>query len=166
MTGSVPQRTSGENDAGVGFPTIALLLTTVVTSAVLFGAWSLVNIGADLPPERYKIVVLGLLVSAVGHIVGTLVGALLAALRVDGAAKIGNTNSTMTAYLATMVVRFLCTPVLAVSLYFALPAEPKALLIGVAASYLVILVADSAILFTAMRASTRGSAGSRSTPLA
>ena len=57
----------------------------------------------------------------------------------------------MTVYLASTVVRFLGTPLLALSLYFALPVKAQPLLIGAATGYLLILVADIATMFRSMQ---------------
>jgi hypothetical protein len=49
------------------------------------------------------------------------------------------------------VVRFLLTPALAVSLYFLLPVKPQPVLVGAAAGYLLILVADIGTMLKAMQ---------------
>lgn len=122
---------------------------------MLFVVWTLARLGADIDIEIYRAGSIGLTASIVAHLLGILGGAFLAS------AKRGNT-APMTAYLASTVIRFLCTPLLAVSLYFALPVKPQPLLIGAAVGYLLILVADIATMLKAMS----GSAGSTNAPRA
>lgn len=145
---SVPPR-------GPDYPTVRLLAVTAISGIVLFVLWTLARLGADVDLETYQSASIGLMASIIAHILGILGGAFLAS------AKRGNT-APMTAYLASTVIRFLCTPLLAVSLYFALPVKPQPLLIGAAVGYLLILVADIATMLKVMS----GSAGSTNAPRA
>ncbi|MFM7134719.1 MAG: hypothetical protein ACKO0W_10420 [Planctomycetota bacterium] len=130
-----------------GYPTGRLLAAIALTAAGLAVLWTVIRSGWGFPDEVYRGGLLGLAVATAAHIGGTFVGAFLAPGK-----------GVSTAYLASTVVRFLATPVLAVSLYFVLPVEPQPVLIGSAAGYLLILVADVG----AMLRSTRGTAGSAS----
>ena len=56
----------------------------------------------------------------------------------------------MTAWLAATVVRLLLTPLLAVSLYSALPLPGKPFLLAVAGTYLACLAAETAVLARAV----------------
>ena len=73
-------------------------------------------------------------------LVGTMAGAALAPAK-----------GSMAAYLASTLVRFMLTPALAVSLYFLLPVKPQPVLVGAAAGYLLILVADIGTMLKAMQ---------------
>lgn len=130
-----------------GYPTGLLLVAISLSAAGLAILWTVVRLGWGFTDEIYKGGLLGLAVATVAHIGGTFVGAFLAPGK-----------GVSSAYMASTVVRFLATPLLAVSLYFALPVAPQPLLIGSAAGYLLILVADVG----AMLRSTRGTAGSAS----
>jgi ABC-type amino acid transport system permease subunit len=141
--------TAAQGEHRARFPTGKLLAATGVSAATLFVAWTMIRFGGDVDPETYQSVSAGLACAALGHVIGIFGGAFLAS------AQLGR-SAVMTAYLASTVIRFLCTPLLAVSLYFALPVKPQALLIGAAAGYLLILVADVATMLKAMA----GSAGS------
>jgi ABC-type amino acid transport system permease subunit len=135
------------------FPTARLLLATAISALVLLAVATMLKGGAEWSAEFYQSVVLGLASAALSHVLGILAGAFLATLQ-------QGPGAAMTAYLGSTVVRFLCTPALALSLYFALPTEPKPLLIGAAAGYLLILVVDIATMLRSLS----GSAGSRVTP--
>lgn len=137
------------------YPTARLLAVTAISGFALFLAWTLARMGADIDIDIYRAGSIGLMAAIVAHILGILGGAFLASAKRGQAAP-------MTAYLASTVIRFLCTPLLAVSLYFALPVKPQPLLIGAALGYLLILVADIATMLKAMA----GSAGSSSAPRA
>lgn len=139
--------------AGAGFPTLRLLTAIAVASVVLLILWTLVRLGGDLDSEVYTGGVLGLLSASAAHVLGTLAGAFLVG-GPAGASKPG--RSAMSAYLASTVVRFMATPVVAVSLYFLLPVKPQPLLIAAGTGYLLILVVDIATMMKAMQ----GSAGS------
>ncbi|MEY2716860.1 MAG: hypothetical protein RIT24_3203 [Planctomycetota bacterium] len=141
--------------AGPRFPTVRLLLVTATSGVVLFVLWTLARLGADIEIGIYQSGSIGLMSAIVSHILGILGGAFLASAKRGHAAP-------MTAYLASTVIRFLCTPLLAVSLYFALPVKPQPLLIGAAVGYLLILVADIATMLKVMS----GSAGSTNAPRA
>jgi hypothetical protein len=130
------------------YPTARLLLAIGIAAAALLIVLTLIKLGAEWTPEAYQAAVLGLLVATVAHVGGTFAGAFFASGRRSGPSAGG---AVMTAYLASTVVRFIGTPVLAVSLYFALPVQPKPLLIGAAASYLLILVVDIATMLKVMQ---------------
>lgn len=130
------------------YPTTRLLLAIGIAAAAILVVLTVLKVGAEWPVEVYQPAVLGLLVATVAHVGGTFAGAFLASGRQTGA---GASGAIMTAYLASTVVRFIGTPFLAVSLYFALPVQPKPLLIGAAASYLLILVVDIATMLKAMQ---------------
>lgn len=135
------------------YPTGKLLGVTLGTGVALLLLWTGLRLGGTLDPALYQSVAVGLTASTLAHVLGVLGGAVLA-----GSSAIG--ASVMTAYLGSTVIRFLLAPLVAVSLYFALPVTPQPLLIGAGAGYLLILVADIATMLMAMA----GSAGSSSTP--
>jgi hypothetical protein len=137
------------------FPTVRLLLATAITSVILLAAATLAKVGAEWSASFYQSVALGLASASLAHLGGILAGGYLASVQ-RGA------TGPMTAYLASTVVRFIGAPTLALSLYFALPTEPKPLLIGAGAGYLLILVVDLATMLKVMS----GGAGSSSTPSA
>lgn len=137
------------------YPTVKLLAVTAISGFALFVAWTLARLGAEIDVEIYRAGSIGLTAAITAHILGILGGAFLASAKRGQAAP-------MSAYLASTVIRFLCTPLLAVSLYFALPVKPQPLLIGAAVGYLLILVADIATMLKAMS----GSAGSSNAPRA
>ena len=141
------------------YPTARLLAVTAISGFALFVAWTLARLGAEIDIEVYRAGSIGLTAAIAAHILGILGGAFLASAKRGQA---GSANGAMTAYLASTVIRFLCTPLLAVSLYFALPVKPQPLLIGAGAGYLLILVADIATMLKAMA----GSAGSSNAPRA
>lgn len=124
------------------YPTVALLKAILLASAIIFGAWTALRFGAELDPELYKGGVIGLFAATLAHLLGALAGAALAPSR--GAAN---------AYLASTLARFVLTPIVAVSLYFLLLARPQPVLIGAAAGYLLILVADIGTMLKAMQTS-------------
>jgi ABC-type amino acid transport system permease subunit len=138
-----------------GFPTSRLLLATGASAVVLLAVATALKVGAEWAAETYQSVVYGLAAAAIAHVAGIIAGAFLAPAPTSG-------HGPMNAYLASTVVRFLCAPVLAVSLYFALPAEPKPLLIGAGSGYILILVVDIATMLRCLS----GSAGPRPTPRA
>jgi len=138
---------------GAVFPTARLLLATAITALVLLAVATMLKGGAEWSVKFYQSVVLGLAAATIAHVFGIFAGAFLASMP-------QRSGGAMTAYLGSTVVRFLGTPVLALSLYFALPTEPKPLLIGAAAGYLLILVVDIATMLRSLS----GSAGSRVTP--
>ena len=121
------------------YPTTSLLLAIFLTAGGLLLAWTAVRIGWG-----YKAGLMGLAAATTAHVLGTFAGAFLAP-----------TQGSLLAYFASTVVRFLLTPTLALSLYFALPMQPKALLIGAVVGYVIILVAD---IGTMLKASSRSSA--------
>ena len=143
---------AGAPASGPSYPTSRLLLSTGITAAVLFAAWTALRFAGDVAADTYQSASIGLMAASIAHVLGILGGAFLAS------AQRGRT-APMTAYLASTVIRFLCTPLLAVSLYFALPVKPQPLLIGAGVGYLLILVADIATMLKAMS----GSAGSSNT---
>ena len=131
------------------FPTLRLLWATAASTVVLFAAWTAIRFGGEIDPAIYQSASAGLACASVAHVLGIFGGAFLASAQ-------RAQSGVMTAYLGSTVIRFLCTPLLAVSLYFALPVKPQPLLIGAAAGYLLILVVDIATMLKAMA----GSAGS------
>ena len=130
------------------FPTGRLLTAVGVTSGVLLALWTLVKVGGELEPEVFRGGLLGLIAATAAHAGGIVFGAMLAPAKGSNAA-----------YLASMLVRFVLTPVLAVSLYFLLPVKPQPVLIGAAVGYLVILFADVATVMTGLKTATSGSGG-------
>jgi len=124
------------------YPTVALLKAILVAALILFGVWTILRFAAGIDLEIYKGGVIGLFGATAAHVLGALAGSVLAPTR--GAAN---------AYLASTLVRFVLTPILAVSLYFLLLASAKAVLVGAAAGYLLILVADIATMLRAMQGS-------------
>ncbi len=129
------------------YPTKALVLTVLVSGGILVLTWVAFSIGLELNREVFRAGLMGLAAATLAHLLGALAGAFLAPLQ-----------GSLIAFFASTVVRFLLTPILALSLYFALPMQPKVLLIGVAAGYLVILVAD---LATMVKVSSRTTATRR-----
>ncbi len=117
------------------YPTGRLLFAIGGSAATLIALWTLVRLGADLSTELYRAGVLGLAAATLAHILGAVAGGFF----VDA-------HGCSTAYLASTVVRFLLTPMLALSLYFALPVQPTPLLLGATVGYLLILVADMAVM--------------------
>jgi hypothetical protein len=107
---------------------------------VLLALWTLVKVGGELEPEVFRGGLLGLIAATAAHAGGIVFGAMLAPAKGSNAA-----------YLASMLVRFVLTPVLAVSLYFLLPVKPQPVLVGAAAGYLLILVADIGTMLKAMQ---------------
>jgi ABC-type amino acid transport system permease subunit len=150
MTGTTASRPASGSGS---YPTGRLLAATGLTGAVLVALWTLLRFGGNVDPEVYQSGTIGLASSILAHVLGILGGAFLASTQRGATAP-------MNAYLASTVIRFLCTPLLAVSLYFALPVTPQPLLIGAGVGYLLILVADIATMLKAMA----GSAGSSSAP--
>jgi len=142
----------------VAYPTKRLLLSVVGTSAALFVLWLMLGFGAGIAPAVVRGGVLGLFSATLSHLLGTLAGERFAS---GSGASGGGVNAAMNAYLATAALRFICTPLFAVSLYFALPQAPAPLLIGAAAGHALIMIADVAVLLKAV-----GGAGSRRTPSA
>jgi hypothetical protein len=106
--------------------------------------WAVIHQGWNFSPPIYKGVLLGLSAAIVAHLAGTVLGALLSPAQ-------GVAN----AYLASTLVRFVLTPLLALSLYFLLLAEARPVLIGSLVGYLVILVADIVTMMQAMQSATR-----------
>lgn len=122
------------------YPTGRLLSGIGIAAVVLLGLWTGVFYAGDLEVDIYRGGIIGLIAATAAHILGTLAGGLLAPAKGSNAA-----------YLASTVVRFLLTPVLAVSLYFLLPVKPQPVLVGAAAGYLLILVADIGTMLKAMQ---------------
>lgn len=129
------------------YPMRALLLAVSATAGGLFLVWTLLRFAANLEPDLYLGGVLGLGAAAVAHVAGILVGAFLAP-----------THGLANASLASTVARFVALPLLAVSLYFPLPIRPQPLFIGAVVGYLVILVADSAVMMQVLRTPARAAA--------
>jgi hypothetical protein len=130
------------------FPTGRLLTAVGLTAGALLVLWTLVKVGGELEPEVFRGGLLGLVAATAAHAGGIVFGAALAPAKGSNAA-----------YLASMLVRFVLTPVLAVSLYFLLPVKPQPVLIGAAAGYLVILFADVATVMTGLKSASSGSVG-------
>jgi hypothetical protein len=122
------------------YPTGRLLSGIGIAAVVLLGLWTGVFYAGDLEVDIYRGGIIGLIAATAAHLLGTLAGGLLAPAKGSNAA-----------YLASTVVRFLLTPVLAVSLYFLLPVKPQPVLVGAAAGYLLILVADIGTMLKAMQ---------------
>ena len=124
----------------VPYPTGRLLTVIVVTACGLLLLWSLVRMAAELDEGIYRGGIIGLVAATAAHLIGTMVGAVLAP-----------SKGASAAYLGSTLVRFLLTPALAVSLYFLLPVKPQPVLVGAAAGYLLILVADIGTMLKAMQ---------------
>ncbi len=122
------------------FPIAKLLTVNVGGGAALIVLWAIVHQGWKFPESVYKGVLLGLCAATAAHVGGTVLGALLTPGK-------GVAN----AYLASTLVRFVLTPLLALSLYFLLLAEARPVLIGSLAGYLLILVADIVTMMQAMQ---------------
>lgn len=122
------------------YPTAKLLAVNVGAGAALIILWAIVHQGWKFPEGVYKGVLLGLCAATAAHLGGTLLGAILTPGK-------GIAN----AYLASTLVRFVLTPLLALSLYFLLLAEARPVLLGSLAGYLLILVADIVTLMQAMQ---------------
>lgn len=122
------------------YPTGKLLNAIGVSAAVLLGLWTVLRYAAELDVQVFRGGILGLSAATVAHVAGALFGAALAA-----------SKGSASAYLASTLVRFLLTPVFAVSLYFLLPVKPQPVLVGAAVGYLLILVADIATMLKAMQ---------------
>ena len=122
------------------YPTGRLLWVIVATSCGLLVLWSLVRMAAELDEGVYRGGIIGLVAATAAHLAGTLVGASLAPAK-----------GVLAAYLASTLIRFVLTPALAVSLYFLLPLKPQPVLVGAAAGYLLILVADIGTMLRAMQ---------------
>jgi hypothetical protein len=122
------------------YPTVRLLAVIAITACGLIAFWTLVHMAAGMDEAIYRGGIIGLLAATAAHLIGTMVGALLAP-----------TKGASAAYLASTLMRFVLTPALAVSLYFLLLMKPQPVLMGAAAGYLLILLADSATMLQAMR---------------
>jgi hypothetical protein len=122
------------------YPTGKLLAAIGVSALALLLLWTGVYYAGDLETELFRGGIIGLIAATASHLIGTMVGAMLAPAKGSNAA-----------YLASTVVRFLLTPALAVSLYFLLPVKPQPVLVGAAAGYLLILVADIGTMLKAMQ---------------
>ena len=122
------------------FPLAKLLAVHLAVGAGLVILWAVIHQGWNFPPPIYKGVLLGLSAAIVAHLAGTVLGALLSPAK-------GVAN----AYLASTLVRFVLTPLLALSLYFLLLAEARPVLIGSLVGYLLILVADIVTMMQAMQ---------------
>lgn len=126
------------------YPGTPLLLAVAATAGGLLLVWTVIRFAAELAPDLYLGGVLGLAAAAVAHALGILVGAFLAPA-----------HGLASASLASTVARFVALPLLAVSLYFPLPIRPQPLFIGAVVGYLVILVADSAVMMKVLRTPPR-----------
>ena len=122
------------------FPLAKLLAVHLAVGAGLVILWAVIHQGWNFSPPIYKGVLLGLSAAIVAHLAGTVLGALLSPGK-------GVAN----AYLASTLVRFVLTPLLALSLYFLLLAEARPVLIGSLVGYLLILVADIVTMMQAMQ---------------
>lgn len=134
---AIPERT---------YPTARLLAAIALVAGGLAFLWTVVRQGWGFDDAVYKGGLSGLGAATAAHVAGTFAGAFLAP-----------SKGVPVAFLASTVARFLLTPLLAVSLYFALPQAPQPLLIGAAAGYLLILTADVAVMLGGSHA-RRGSA--------
>jgi hypothetical protein len=122
------------------YPTGRLLTSIGLAAVVLLLLWTAIYYVGELETELYRGGIIGLIAATAAHLIGTIAGAALAPAKGSNAA-----------YLASTVVRFLLTPALAVSLYFLLPVKPQPVLVGAAAGYLLILVADIGTMLKAMQ---------------
>jgi hypothetical protein len=122
------------------YPTGRLLISIGLAALVLLLLWTAIYYVGELETELYRGGIIGLIAATAAHLIGTIAGAALAPAKGSNAA-----------YLASTVVRFLLTPALAVSLYFLLPVKPQPVLVGAAAGYLLILVADIGTMLKAMQ---------------
>ena len=122
------------------YPTGRLLTAIGLAALVLLLLWTAIYYVGELETELYRGGIIGLIAATAAHLIGTIAGAALAPAKGSNAA-----------YLASTVVRFLLTPALAVSLYFLLPVKPQPVLVGAAAGYLLILVADIGTMLKAMQ---------------
>ena len=122
------------------YPTGRLLTSIGLAALVLLLLWTAIYYVGELETELYRGGIIGLIAATAAHLIGTIAGAALAPAKGSNAA-----------YLASTVVRFLLTPALAVSLYFLLPVKPQPVLVGAAAGYLLILVADIGTMLKAMQ---------------
>lgn len=137
---STPRSTSAAVSTLPPYPTARLLGTIGLSALALVAVWTLVLFVGDLDIQVYRGGVIGLIAATAAHLVGTVAGAALAPAK-----------GSMAAYLASTLVRFMLTPALAVSLYFLLPVKPQPVLVGAAAGYLLILVADIGTMLKAMQ---------------
>lgn len=126
--------------ARLPFPTARLLFVIALAAAGLLVTWTIVRGTVGVEEGVYRGGVIGLIAATLAHVMGTLVGAALAAQK-----------GALAAYMASTVVRFLLTPALAVSLYFSLSLPPKPVLVGAAVGYLLILAADIGTMLKAMQ---------------
>jgi hypothetical protein len=122
------------------YPTGRLLASIGLAALVLLLLWTAIYYVGELETELYRGGIIGLIAATAAHLIGTIAGAALAPAKGSNAA-----------YLVSTVVRFLLTPALAVSLYFLLPVKPQPVLVGAAAGYLLILVADIGTMLKAMQ---------------
>jgi hypothetical protein len=122
------------------YPTGRLLTSIGLAALVLLLLWTAIYYVGELETELYRGGIIGLIAATAAHLIGTIAGAALAPAKGSNAA-----------YLVSTVVRFLLTPALAVSLYFLLPVKPQPVLVGAAAGYLLILVADIGTMLKAMQ---------------
>lgn len=122
------------------FPTVRLLIANLATGLVLLGLWYGIRDAAELRPEIYRGGVIGLILATAAHLAGTMTGSLLAPAK--GAAA---------AYLASTAARFVLTPILAILVSSFLPVKAQPVLVGAAAGYLLILVADIGTMLKAMQ---------------
>jgi hypothetical protein len=141
-SGSAPQRPAGPTGPGSRYPTAVLCFLIVAASVALAVVWIGLRSAFGLSEDVFRGGLLGLLAATLAHLGGTGFGALLAP-----------SKGLAAAYLASTVVRFLATPILALSLYSLLPLTPQPVLIGSAVAYLLILVVDVGAMMKWMRRS-------------
>ncbi len=117
------------------YPTIHLLVAIVAVSLILFAGWTFLKMGQTIDADVYHAGLLGLAAAFFGNMMGALFGAWLA-----------ESKGPQTAWFASTVLRFLITPVAAVSVYFSAQVRPKPLLLAALAAYLILLFADAATM--------------------
>lgn len=127
---------------GTRYPLGVLIFVILASAVAIAVVWTALRRPLGVSDAVYHGGLLGLLVATVAHLFGTGLGAVMAP-----------SKGLATAYLASTVVRFLCTPVLALSLYSALPLAPQPILVGSVAAYLLILVGDVAAMMRCMKRS-------------
>lgn len=140
--GGRSERASGIPRPADRYPTAVLLFLIVAASVALAVIWVGARSAFGLSEVVFRGGLLGLLAATLAHLGGTGFGALLAP-----------SKGLAAAYLASTVVRFLATPVLALSLYSLLPLTPQPVLIGSAVAYLLILAVDVGAMMKWMRRS-------------
>ncbi len=125
----------GSSGRDPSYPTLHLLGSIVIVSVLLLVVWTLVRVGGSIDAEVYFSGTLGLLAAFFGNFMGALFGGWVA-----------DSKGPQIAWIASTALRLIITPAAAVSLYFSAPVRPKPLLLTALAAYLILLVADAAIM--------------------